>query len=78
MVNYFIYIGDYLEKGNPASLTLWGKATEKDLQDKINNLKKSIKYGMEIYILNKSNHKMKAYFRDKEKCKKILDNYFTL
>ena len=61
---YKIYIGDYHKKdGFPASYTINGVVPKNGLRARINELKKQIHQGLDIYILTPKGE-VKAYYRD--------------
>ena len=62
---YKLYIGDFTEKkGFPASYSLYGTVSEKELEKHIANIKSQIREGLDIYILTPEGE-VKAYYRDK-------------
>lgn len=63
---YKIYVGQYEEKGTPATWTICGKVPKKHLKTYINRITPNLKHGMELYIVTPKGE-VKAYFRDKLK-----------
>lgn len=68
---YKIYIGDYtVKEGLPDNYLIHGLIPRKHIKSKINELKKSLKKGLDIFILTPKGE-IKAYYRDE--LYKVLD-----